>query len=153
MAGCRLLPARSCRRHSLVSSCARCRMNSWLGCVLRWLRLLFLVGFIFLLRVHGTNERNTTSQSYKYSHRILLFRFLDLLRFAFIQRGRVVFWMHVRPKRSEPSIQSKISQTAEKPHSGIAVRLGTEMLNYVTSRFASVGLSIAEVTATPLSAW
>jgi hypothetical protein len=28
---------------------------------------------------------------------LLSFGLLDLLRFAFIQRGSLVFWMHIRP--------------------------------------------------------
>jgi hypothetical protein len=36
-------------------------MTGWLNRVLGWLRLPFLVLFIFLLRVHGTNECNATN--------------------------------------------------------------------------------------------
>jgi hypothetical protein len=38
-------------------------MAGWLSRVLGWLRLLFLLWFIFilLLRVHGTNKRNATN--------------------------------------------------------------------------------------------
>jgi hypothetical protein len=77
-------------------------MASWFSRLLGWLRLLLLLGFIFvfLLRMNGTNERNATNYSYKYSHRILRFRFLDSSGIAFIQRDSTNFWMHVRRKRN-----------------------------------------------------
>jgi len=51
---------------------------------------------------------------------------LDLLRFAFIQRGSVHFWMHVAPKtKGQSTLRQAAKLSAEKAKAAqlIAVRL------------------------------
>ena len=64
------------------------------------LRLLFWLWFVFLFlrAVDHAEERKITNYNNEYSHKLLFLWLLDLLRFAFIQRGSVLFWMHVRPE-------------------------------------------------------
>jgi hypothetical protein len=51
--------------------------------------------FFFFRTDCDANECKTTNCNNEYSHKLLFFGLLDLLRFAFIQRGNVLFWMHV----------------------------------------------------------
>lgn len=83
---------------------------------------------------------------------------LDLLRFAIIQRDSVLFWMHVCLKNGNALLLRMAAElTGHKTRAAqrfcCATPRAFECVNYAIPRVVSVGLSIVEVTARPLSAW
>src|SRR5262245_33958753 len=101
----------SCRRRFLAAcSATPSRTAGSVGRLLGRLRLLFLLRFLFVfLRTdYDAGERKTTNGNNKYSHKILSFELLDLFRFAFIQRGNPLLWMHVPLKPKTRSIAADV---------------------------------------------